>query len=59
METFDNKSIFFGTQVVTYTPSKHSQSLGFMGQVKDSKMVAIENTWNPFPDLRPAQYKTK
>jgi branched-chain amino acid transport system substrate-binding protein len=57
METWDNKSIFHGIQVVTYTPSKHSQTLGFMGQVKGGNMISTESGWQPFPDLRPAEYK--
>jgi ABC-type branched-subunit amino acid transport system substrate-binding protein len=57
LETFDNQKIFFGTQVVTYTPTKHSQSLAFIGQVKDGVQVSLEPTWNPMPDLRPAKFK--
>ena len=59
LETFNNEKIFFGTQVITYTPDKHSQNLAFIGQVKDGVQVSLENTWNPMPDLRPAKFKSQ
>ena len=58
METFRNRPILDGVQVVTYTPDKHSPDQAFMAQIQNGKHVNIEDgKWHTMPDLRPAEFK--
>ena len=57
METYTNFDPFFGTQLVSYSPTKHTMDCAMMSKVVNGRITMMEKEWGVCPDLRPAEYR--